>query len=833
MRSVGVLLVGVVLLAMLAASWWLGGSPSEMPASTGAAGDSTASQHAVGSGADVDDSSSALASGGRRELERSNGGSIDEPTQTVRVQVIHAETRAPVPHAELVTWPPNDDPLDMRDDESFGEALRRLHEPVRADARGIAEIEVTPAYAEVFAFADGLYGAQEFEPPLRDTLLVVVARDIALEGRVVDGVGRPVAGVDVDVFADLGTERMSDPFADSANAFSDEDGRFRLPHLQAELRNLQWDELGRPRLRWEVDYAGMRRSGGVDWMRPLVIELAAAGYLDLDLCLRGEASWRPAVSAHWIGDAGRRLSFGHDEASGADLSALVPLGREIEVVVARSSSDEVRSTLSGPKAPGERVLHPVNLPWEFALVRARLVDEAGEPIDRADVELDPDAPLADGRQHSDGLGRIEEAWWLPEDGSPGLLRRIVVTPQDHRSVELELRRVLLPGVNDLGDLRVERREVPLVATVRVEGLDPEEVVVSCEAKAIRSALLPRSERELICRRVGPRVFEARGEGVFTYGVSFQVSGALFRGFGRVVPPATELVLQVKRLGALDIEVLAPGELVEDRLYARVRFEDDAIRELWLETVAPGTVRGTVECEPGTVTLEVLDGERILATVEDLQIEPRRRLALVGARAIDLRAAYRDVLVEFVDAAGAPVSCGGEWWEWRDDATESPGVWFEGARLPLHLPKDVKRLVFVADEQFGPAWVEIVGPTARVPLRAWQEVDLSVDVGELPDGIEAPMEVEIVDDRQPVGWDDPRREDLGLDRWERVTVCDEPEYTDDYLPGMVLELRVALARVGGRRIDVLRERVEIRPGLEVKRLTPDAARLRAALESLRR
>ena len=67
----------------------------------------------------------------------------------------------------------------------------------------------------------------------------------------------------------------------------------------------------------------------------------------------------------------------------------------------------------------------------------------------------------------------------------------------------------------------------------------------------------------------------------------------------------------------------------------------------------------------------------------------------------------------------------------------------------------------------------------------------------------------------------------------MTVFDEPECCGEYLSGTVLELRVALAREGGRRIEVLRERVEIRQGLESVRLRADAARLRVALESLGR
>ncbi len=844
MRSQGIVVVGAVVLALLAVSWlsvtsldasfdWA--SASAAPGSSSGR-DGTAAQGGAlrtpRTSALGDEESEPVT---RTALDPQAVAAGDATTRTVRVQVLHAETREPVPGAEVVICQPHDGSIEQRSGESYEDALRRVCPSVQVDAEGLGWIVLREGPAECFAFAAGLYG-WEFIGPERSPppLLIAMAPESFVAGRVVDVTGRPVADVPVHVLADRGVPIVPARFLDSVTERSDAAGRFRIAHLRSRLLHLELDAAGRPRLRWMVDRAGACYGGVVDWERPLVIEVAATGFLDLDVRTADASVVCPPFTAYWIAEDDRRIDFGWPGTPGADLSTEVPVGGEFEVFVEAGWDQRIAVQVMGPREPGERIPVPVGSPWEIAVFRGRVVDSQGEPLPGASISFDFDGRLHGFGSACDEHGRFEEAAWLGAKGGPAVLRRVVVDPEDYRATRLQLDRRVEVGLNDLGDLRVERRELPLVATIRVLGLEPGEVVASCRPVADPDAASDRHPDRLIsCRPIGPRVFEARGDWPEVLPVDFEVSGELFQGRGRRGAGETEVAITVQPLGALDVEVLVPREPLENRFFARISFTDGRADQFWFEAVAPDTARGGIECDPGAVTLELLDGERVLATVDDLRIEPRSRLALVGEQAIDLRDAYRGFVVEFVDASGAPAPCSGRWWEWRGGRLQESGERFDGARWPLHLTKDVQRLVFVPDEDFGPAWVEVAGSGAKVPLRAWQEVDLSVDVGELPEGVEAPMEVEIVDDRQPVGWGDPRREALGLDRWERITVCDEPEYYDDYLPGMVLELRVALARVGGRPIEVLRERVEIRSGLESKRLRADPERLRGALESLGR
>jgi len=255
-------------------------------------------------------------------------------------------------------------------------------------------------------------------------------------------------------------------------------------------------------------------------------------------------------------------------------------------------------------------LDPRALGEEVATLRLRVLDASGEPLPRAEVSLSF-YPASDERVH---VGELSPAGILERAGlRPGTCRVRART----EDAELETDVTLVPGLNDLGELRLER-------TFALQGL-----VVDARGNPLRGEA-DGGRRDVVveclCRH------PITGELVSAYGVSTVDAEGAFAGDLE----AGEYVLRVRgRWVSPNTVVVVPGEPVEltavppTPLILRLDAGDWSgfgfgIFDAADRPVAQGTLRGTAPLQlglpPGSYELRLLDAAGVVRSETRFELE---------------------------------------------------------------------------------------------------------------------------------------------------------------------------------------------------------------------
>ncbi|HUR28445.1 MAG TPA: hypothetical protein VM509_09680 [Planctomycetota bacterium] len=333
---------------------------------------------------------------------------------TVELEIVAADTRAPLPGASVRAWPKQ-----LGDGERGFEAWLRhsaleMHEAeaptLVADERGRVRVAGFERGFHVAASSGGLFGTASFDAPPPAPAVVALAPDRTLLVRVVGADGAPVGGVPVA----LRLRRMSRRFDVLDARTSPSDGVARLRHagqvLDSEAGSAPEFVLGVQGLFDPPIEAPLERALALG--EPLELALPPSGSCEVVVVdLDGRPVRGPLDVRLGFGDAG---PSGHappwsenrlERDADAVVFEQVALGRELVASVVReSSSTTLEARGSGPVQQGERVVLRVPLGSGAWNLRGRLLGAAGVPLAGATAR----AQLESG----DGRARFETTWPL-------------------------------------------------------------------------------------------------------------------------------------------------------------------------------------------------------------------------------------------------------------------------------------------------------------------------------------------------------------------------------------------------------------------------------------
>ncbi len=342
---------------------------------------------------------------------------------------------APAPEATAAVVPPAAEP------RLSGRVLDAEHAPVasvrvRFAARDGAVLEAVTDAGGAFALARPTSGGTldvaspgwtslfrpEFEaaPGAREVVLVV-ARSLALGGRVVDESGRALADVRVSVPLPFGLRTRFDAILDRASTVERQvttgpDGRFEL----TDVPQLEGVELVSERPAHRTD----RRA--LPAFDDLALEIVLARLPDDSSRLVGrvfDLNGEPVADA-WVGLGRASVQSGPDGAFALELADAQPVGTLRAVKAGHLPAELTRAPGAAWPEPLELVLGP-----EPLAISGRVVDARGEPVPGAEVWTDEEThfgfvPLPGG-ELSVRVGASVE----------GLLRGDAWTPRARTDVE--------------------------------------------------------------------------------------------------------------------------------------------------------------------------------------------------------------------------------------------------------------------------------------------------------------------------------------------------------------------------------------------------------------
>lgn len=364
------------------------------------------------------------------------------------------------------------------------------------DGEGRFFLEAEARSGTIVACAPGLFGMLDVSRAGTQPLRVALEPDLALQVRVVDTKGTPVAGVHVA----LRQFYSGAHFNDHGRARTDADGVAHLPHYRSLIAG-DWDFTAQyalsiaeplsPTVNHFFEVAQPPRGrvelvlppcGTVELKLPPGSKFRKVGLEALSAGAPDEIDW-PSFADGWRPPA-------------KDVVVFPFVGLELELIPATSSefmeTSHVRSQLRGPRAAGERIVAHLNPPEGLVQVRGRLLDPDGvvlgahhvyarcstgaaddeNRIQLADLGLSTDASGEFRFEflHRDALAfELEMSVRSADHDIVGAARRTNIA---RRSSEL-----------DLGDVRMERWTV-IASGVVVDALGapaPEAYVQSYEA----------------------------------------------------------------------------------------------------------------------------------------------------------------------------------------------------------------------------------------------------------------------------------------------------------------------------------------------------------------
>lgn len=606
--------------------------------------------------------------GDRRAAPRPAPGS--PPGPRLELALVRADTREPVPGAELWCWP-----VETDEAADFDERLRSgrltshlLTLPVRrADSNGRALLPVDAPRLEVVARAGDLWGhaALPGEHPGPFELALVPDADVLV--RVLDPHGVPVSGAGVVLLEQRGAARR-----ERLCAFTGADGLARLEHagwLLAEPRTSANLLVALAGLRESAEPRRLTRLDAQE--EPLEFVLTPSGTCVVTLVdERGEALDLPFQVSLSLAEA-RPLdleSVAVVQASSFRGEPLafeqIELGHELVVRVQPGGRAPCELRARGPRLAGERVELRVPLTDGPARLRGRLVDGAGTPLPdlalRALLEPassdDPAPEPTSLRTGPDGRFSLELAA-LPEE--PGWTLTLQGRDSPHGA---SARCRLVPWSSDLGDLRLESAPLLCAGVVLDEQGEP---VAGARIEAWPPGAEGPSFPACAATRSGATgEFELRGESADARLVlAAHREGALAEP--EFVPRGARDVRLVLRAGGeLEGRVQVHPSLHGAVLLIEARRSDDAAGHVG----APPSASLRLDAD-GTFLLRALGSgsydlsvvhaasAAVLGGVRGVAVRAGERTRDPRLAPLDLGMALRALELELFDTAGLPVAGG--------------------------------------------------------------------------------------------------------------------------------------------------------------------------------
>lgn len=585
----------------------------------------------------------------------------DEPAASpietpIEVLVVDARSQSPVAGAEVRWGSLNETGLgvDRTRPRHVIEAETLLANAHRttSDAEGRAVIDASVFPGRVLARKGTSSGTVWADANTARPIVIELRADLGLVLRVVDGEGKPVAGVPVGL--------RDSPLAKMRGCFwrgtTDEDGLARVTRIKQIGKDTQQsyaciDTLVPSAQAVAVDLAAppadpvdlvlppcgslsvrIHDARGTPVM-PQSTQLALAS--DIDRNLKSIAWGAPVFDPETLIDGVAAYPF-------------VEIGLEVvfEAMVSGRSPEVITN---GPQRAGERVELDLDIGDPLIVLAGRLVDERGEAIEDRTLQAsfagasDSGSGSSTEPLRTDGGGRFE--YVLSLGGAVNLRGTLALTPigageAEGTSANLTLDAALLPGRNELGD--VVARAPNVLASGRV--VDDRGAKVGKAAMQVQSG-----SGSVWASAVGLRAtcdesgsFEVRGA---TSAPELRIT-AVREGHAPAPPidvpvgsSGIEVVLE--RGASLVGRCLVDDPSLLQRLRVRLRRPEDDPKWRTVPGVVTPRPDGTFEFTQqrgGIVHLEVRDREtkEILATIENVSLVAGERAIDGRLDAIDLR-----------------------------------------------------------------------------------------------------------------------------------------------------------------------------------------------------
>lgn len=607
--------------------------------------------------------------------------------ESLAVRALTSGTFDPVAGAELLWWPA----LDPRQGDT-DELVRRLLNSAQArtlfatagrvmsDANGWAQVPDATHGVLVLATSQGRLGIAQFVRGESQPLEVLLQRDFALEARVLDELGAPVEGIDVEL-------RVGDAAHSSLQLRerSGADGLARFEHAGfacatwsggAEFATLAVAEPVEPAA--ELEFALQEPpeapvelvvpSGGECEVRVLDAEgRPASGTFDVILgYLPGEDLQLEELDPNWLQGARRSAVE-----NGSAVFRRVQPQRELLATVLRNGRGPAHRAIgAGPVDAKSRALLEVRLGGGCTLVTGRAVAESGEA--RIDAALDlrvasegwsEGLPLA-ASTRTDATGRfqfeVESAQWA-QLGE--LSVQLVEFDRERGEVADGTRRVSASAGErevDLGDVRLVPRRIHASGRVVSSALAP-----VCGAWVVAALLHEEGTPDESALETLPNVrartdalgrFELRIpqglEALHLLAGKGELRSTLIRASEGVKDLQVVLQPRAELAGRLVVDPtisMARVEVVSTRKDARVGSE--RVRRTRPEADGRFVLRGVSEGEH-SISVHALDGHAELARVDGVFALAGERTLDARLDPLDLRSGHRTVTIELRDETGA-------------------------------------------------------------------------------------------------------------------------------------------------------------------------------------
>lgn len=342
------------------------------------------------------------------------------------------------------------------------------------DDAGIARLASSEGFVEIAATHEGSYGELSlFENSVRPTAGVVleIVPDHTLRVRVLDDGGAPAANVPIGFGA---CEDTGQPSHVSTTTTTDANGLAEFRHLQNAVAGHRVS-----RHAFHTAWSGPlgvfalvpgNRTPGVvltelDPPPAAPVELRLPPHGSIVVRLAAIAADMPpvAVLLYEAEDKSRNRAFDVEQRTDASSSVRfdqVGLNRRFTVETTPSHWPETE--IDGPRVAGQEVV--VELRPDDTLVRAvgRLILAPGQPAANQDVEVTEtrsDWTKSPSTIRTDGDGRFVLMRSAPRNNQEESRLRFECTSPDMANHRAETRRLLRPGLVDLGDLVTSRRPI--------------------------------------------------------------------------------------------------------------------------------------------------------------------------------------------------------------------------------------------------------------------------------------------------------------------------------------------------------------------------------------
>ena len=609
--------------------------------------------------------------------------------ELLAVRALASGTFDPVVGADVLWWPA----LDPRQGDTDELVRRLLHSAesrtllasarrVQSDALGVAHVSDAEHGVLVLARAEGRLGFAQFVRGESQPLEVLLQRDYALEARVVDELGAPVEGVEVELRVG-GDARTRSCLRERSGA----DGFARFEHAGfacaswsegAEVGTIAVAEPVEPAAESEFALAEPPQApvelvvpaGGECEVRIFDAQgQPASGRFDVILgYLPGEDLELEELDPNWLQGARRSAVEGP-----AVIFQRVQPGRELLASVLRQGRGPVHRALGvGPAETNSRTFIEVRLGEACTLVTGRVVSDSGSP--RAQVLLDlrvESESFLEGLSlaapvHSDSEGRfqfeVESAQW--EQLGEIALQLVEFDPLHGEVADASQRVAAAAGERrvELGELQLIQRPVYASGRVVTSELQPvcgawvmaavaDEQLGAPDESALDSLpnsraltdALGRFEVRLPRGRAASHLLAGKGE----------LRSAAIRASAGVRDLQVVLEARAEIAGSLVLDpTLSMARVLVVATRKNVSLDGERVLRVRPESNGRFVLRG-VSAGEHSVSVHAVDGYAELARVDGVLASSGERTLDARLDPLDLRAGHRSVSIALRAESGAP------------------------------------------------------------------------------------------------------------------------------------------------------------------------------------